>query len=124
MNTLLLIAHGSRKPGANEAIMDLANQVQTLAGQPARCAFLQFGQPELPAALAELVAAGCESVTIVPLVFTAGKHLEEDIEAVAATLRRTYPRLEVVVSPHLGAWNGLPRAILDLAAQTGSRPPQ
>lgn len=117
MNALLIVAHGSRKPDANQALLELAAQVQALGGQHVRCAFLQFGQPDLPAALADLVESGCKAITIIPLVLTAGKHLEEDIGTATDNLRRAHPELTVILSPHLGAWSGLPRAILDLAGQ-------
>jgi len=117
MNALLIVAHGSRKPDANQALLELAMQVQALGGQQVRCAFLQFGQPDLPTALADLVASGADAITIVPLVLTAGKHLEEDIRTATDTLRRDHPELTVTLSPHLGAWSGLPLAILDLATQ-------
>ncbi len=116
MKALLLVAHGSRKAEANGALTELATQVEALGGQPARCAFLQFGEPDLPTALAEL-AGNCQEITVVPLVLAAGKHLEEDIAAALAALRTTCPNVRVTLSPHLGAWSGLPQAILDLAGQ-------
>lgn len=116
MKALLLVAHGSRKEGANAALTELATHVEALGGQSVRCAFLQFGEPDLSTALAEM-ATECQEITVVPLVLTAGKHLEEDIAAMLAGLRATCPNLTVTLSSHLGAWSGLPQAILDLARQ-------
>jgi sirohydrochlorin ferrochelatase len=111
------VAHGSRRDRSNEALVELAAQVEAQSGRTARCAFLQFGAPDLPTALQGLATAGCEGITVVPLFLTAGKHLAEDIEPVAAGMAATHPGVEITVSPHLGAWDGLPQAILALATQ-------
>jgi sirohydrochlorin ferrochelatase len=116
MNALLIVAHGSRRAHSNEALVELAAQVEALSGQPARCAFLQFGTPDLATALAEL-AQEAARITVVPLFLTAGKHLAEDIAPAVDRVRREHPGLAVTVSPHLGAWDGLPQAILALATQ-------
>jgi sirohydrochlorin cobaltochelatase len=117
MEALLIVVHGSRRADSNGALVELAARTQALGGRLVRCAFLQFGEPELAPALEELVSAGATRVTVVPLFLAAGKHVQEDIGAAVSDLRRQHPEVAVNTSPHLGVWQGLPEAILSLAEQ-------
>lgn len=76
---LLAVAHGSRHPGARPAVAALARQVRRLAPVlDIRVAFVEHAEPSFTEALA---AAGQDGhgVVIVPLLLSAGYHLNTDI---------------------------------------------
>jgi len=79
---------------------------------PVRCAYLEFDQPELAQAVAQVVAAGARSVTIVPMFLGSGKHAREDVPALVASLRTTHPE----VNFDLRAAVGDDTRVLDLLA--------
>lgn len=81
---LLAVAHGSADPAAGLVIAALTSRVQGLAPEIAvRPIFIQYGEPTLRTATAELAGAGAD-LTIVPLLLATGYHLNTDIAAAAA----------------------------------------
>ena len=121
MNALVIALHGSRVTAANEALESLALRAATAgAGRwgAVRLGFLQFGDPILGEALAQLVAEGAEQITIVPLFLGVGRHMKDDVPAAIAACRATHPTVGIRVAPHLGAWEGLADAVIDLAIQS------
>jgi sirohydrochlorin ferrochelatase len=79
---LLLVAHGSRDPRAQQTVRALAGRVSALApAAEVRAAFVQNAEPSLAGALA---AASGRQVVVVPLLLSAGYHLGHDIAGMAA----------------------------------------
>ena len=121
MNALVIALHGSRVAAANEALADLALQTAT-AGDgrwgAVRLGFLQFGDPLLGEALEQLTAEGAVQITVVPLFLGVGRHMQHDVPAAIAGCRAKHPAVEVLLTPHLGAWEGLPNAVTALAIQS------
>jgi sirohydrochlorin ferrochelatase len=79
---LLAVAHGSRDPRAQQTVRALAGRVSALApAAEVRAAFVQNAEPSLAGALA---AAGGRQVVVVPLLLSAGYHLDHDIAELAA----------------------------------------
>ncbi|MDO9573567.1 MAG: CbiX/SirB N-terminal domain-containing protein, partial [Candidatus Contubernalis sp.] len=77
---IILLAHGSRKNGANEVMEHLLEMVREDFGiNKVTCAFLQFSNPTLQEALKEQVEAGVQEVTVVPVFLFNGIHINEDI---------------------------------------------
>ncbi len=100
---VLLVGHGSRRNGANDALLKLCGLVEKKRpGIPVRHAFLQFAAPNLPAALAELAKQGMEEVTVVPVFLYEGVHIHEDIPEILSEARALYPGMRVVQAGILG----------------------
>ena len=121
MNALVIALHGSRVTAANEALESLALRAATAGGErwgAVRLGFLQFGDPLLGEALEQLVAEGVEQITVVPLFLGVGRHMKHDLPAAIAACRTTHPTVEIRVAPHLGAWEGLATAVVELAIQS------
>ena len=61
-------------------------------GVPVRLAFLEFMAPNLPDAGAELAAAGCTRIEVVPMFLGAGGHVRKDLPAAAGRAARRASR--------------------------------
>ena len=110
---LLAVAHGSRDPGAQQAVRSIAGRAAGLApGTEVRAAFVQNAEPSLADALA---AAGPRHVVIVPLLLSAGYHLSQDIGEAAA-------RAGIPVAAPLGPGPGLVPALADRLRAAGTPP--
>jgi sirohydrochlorin ferrochelatase len=72
---LILVAHGSRRAGAANAVWALAQGVASaLPGARVRTAFLNVEVPRLPAALTKESGLSHPEVTVVPILLAAGRH--------------------------------------------------
>jgi sirohydrochlorin cobaltochelatase len=111
---IVLFGHGSRDPLWRLPMETVASRVRTL--QPdaqVRCAYLELESPALPAAVAELVEAGAEQVTIVPMFLGTGRHAREDLPLLVEQVRRAHPAVALVLQKPVGE----DRRVLDLIAQ-------
>jgi sirohydrochlorin ferrochelatase len=116
MKALLIAAHGSRKPAANDEIATLAAAIAAIAAgrfDRVRCAFLQLTAPLIPEVIAELVADGADEIVIFPFFIAAGSHVKSDIPNLVAEARGHHPHVRFRVAPHLGACEGIARFILE-----------
>ena len=112
---LLLFAHGSRDP-AWRAPLDAVCQ-RIAAQHPGRCdlAFLEFMQPELPAALQALAQASERSVVVVPLFWASGKHIKTDLNEAIDRFTQAHPEVKVQVATALGEASAVQIALADYA---------
>jgi len=83
---LLLIAHGSPDPQWNAPVLDLGCRVaDAVEGKghfkAVRTALLEAAQPDIPTAVAELEAAGCDQIIAVPLFIASSGHTHFDVPA-------------------------------------------
>jgi sirohydrochlorin ferrochelatase len=112
---LLAVAHGSRDPRHAAALRGLLAAVRRARPQlRAELGFLDLCGPDVPTALARLVAAEHEDnrrVVVLPLFLSHGYHVGHDIPAVTAQARRTLRRPPaLIVADPLG-----PDPLLDAA---------
>jgi sirohydrochlorin cobaltochelatase len=88
MNGLILFAHGSRDAAWAAPFEAVAARLRRQ--RPQWCvslAYLELMQPDLAAAAASLVQAGCTRVDIVPMFLGTGGHVRRDLPALAQQLR-------------------------------------
>lgn len=97
-SAILLFAHGSAVPSANEAVARLAGQLSARARLSARAAFLEKAQPDLSAAFAQLASAGVNRVIIIPYFLTMGTHISQDLPALVRREQERYPGLRVEIA--------------------------
>ena len=82
-----------------------------------RTAYLEFMQPNLSDAGAELVAQGCTSITVVPMFLGAGGHVRKDLPRLVGELITQYPAVDWKLSPAVGETAQLIQALADTAWQ-------
>jgi sirohydrochlorin cobaltochelatase len=113
---LLLFAHGARDPRWKAPFEAVAATLQARRpGLALRLAYLELMAPDLPTAAAELVAAGCREIDIVPLFLGMGGHLRNDLPPLVETLRQQLPGVQVRLH---GAIGEAPAVIDALATHT------
>ncbi len=113
MTGVVLFAHGSPVPEANQSIAALARQVAAgLDAEFVTEAFLDSAQPDLSAALAEAARRGVRRVVVMPYFLTLGLHLRRDLPRLITEQRARFPQLEILVSESLEGYPGMAEAVL------------
>jgi len=115
---LLLFAHGARDPNWARPFEAVRARLRELApGVEVRLAFLELMAPDLATAGAELAAAGCASVTIVPLFLGAGGHVRKDLPDLQRELEAAYPLVQWRLRQAIGELEPVIAAMADAAAK-------
>jgi sirohydrochlorin ferrochelatase len=113
--SLILAAHGTRRPGGVAMVGDLAARVSDLLGRRVQVAFVDVLGPTPSEVLA--AATGPRAI-VVPAFLSRGYHVRTDLPAhVAASGHHN-----VVVTPALGPGGRVARIVSDQLIQTGWRP--
>ena len=111
---LILFAHGARDPRWAAPFEAVAARVRAAQpGLPVRLAYLELMTPDLAGAGAELVAAGCDRVTVLPMFLGAGGHVRRDLPTLLDGLRAAHPGTVWIQQPPVGE---LP-SVMDAMAQ-------
>lgn len=119
MPSLLIIAHGSRRAASNDEVRQLAEAVRAQPRQAyehIETAFLELAEPSIPDGLVALAAQGATDIVAFPYFLAAGTHVAQDIPEAIAEFTAAHPGVKVRLTPHLGASEALPAAILNVAA--------
>jgi sirohydrochlorin ferrochelatase len=120
---IILFAHGSRVESANQAVRQVAADFARAGGYPiVEPAFLELGQPDLPAAMASVVAQGARRVLVIPYFLTLGMHLERDLPRLIDGLAVAHHDVEISVTPPLSGHPALVEALLDRAQASLATP--
>jgi sirohydrochlorin ferrochelatase len=115
MRGIIVFAHGSRVESANEAVRVVAAEVGRRGDFRVEAAFLELGDPDLEGAAARLVAAGVDSITVIPYFLTLGLHMERDLPPLIEKISNEYNGLQIAVTLPLDGHPGLVQAVLDRA---------
>jgi sirohydrochlorin ferrochelatase len=100
---VLLIAHGSRRPEANDDLAHLADSLRA-PGRYAvvETAYLELAEPDVAAGAAACVAGGAARVILVPYFLSAGVHVRDDLEAARRALAARFPGVDFRLAEPLG----------------------
>ena len=116
---LILFAHGARDPRWAIPFEAVAERVRAARpGVPVRLAFLEFMAPNLPDAGAELAAAGCTRIEVVPMFLGAGGHVRTDLPTLLDALRAAHPGLGVTLHTAVGEIDSVMAAMAGAAVAT------
>lgn len=114
MQAVILFAHGSRDPLWHLPMEAVQERVAHLhPDTPVTCAYLELSQPDLPQAVAGLLAQGVTQIRVVPMFLGLGKHMRHDLPQMMAELEQQYPELNFECLPAVGEHPDL----LDLLAR-------
>ncbi|QJQ05636.1 cobalamin biosynthesis protein CbiX [Undibacterium piscinae] len=95
-SSMILFAHGARDPRWAAPFQRLQKMTQeSLPDVRVELAFLEFMTPNLTDLVAQLVADGCEKVTVSPIFLGQGGHVLRDLPVMVDALRISYPTLEL-----------------------------
>jgi sirohydrochlorin ferrochelatase len=114
---VVIFAHGSSVPSANQAVEKVASDASLAAGFPLyETAFLD-AQPDLRTATQKLAARGVDRILVVPYFLTLGIHLQRDLPALVHELEVEYPRIQMRIAPPLDGHPGLSQILADRARE-------
>ncbi|WP_447974038.1 sirohydrochlorin chelatase [Nitrospira sp. Kam-Ns4a] len=110
---VLLVFHGARDDDGMAEFFSFLTEVQRAwAPMVVQPAFLEFVEPSILDATAELVEQGVREVLVLPLFLVPASHLKTDVPAAIRYLREQYPHVTFRYGRHLGI-TPLLTAILD-----------
>jgi sirohydrochlorin cobaltochelatase len=118
MQGLILFAHGARDPRWAAPFEAVAARVR--AARPAlavRLAFLEFMAPDLPGACAELAAAGCVHIDVLPMFLGAGGHVRKDLPLLMDAARAAHPAVAIRLHTAIGEIDSVSAAMATAALQ-------
>ena len=111
---VILFGHGSRDPLWRLPMETVATRLRTHDPDVAvRCAYLELDAPDLATAAADVIAAGAQSVTIVPMFLGTGRHAREDLPLLVRALQAAHPDVAFVLQKPVGE----DTRVLDLIAR-------
>jgi len=103
VKAIILFGHGSRDPQWRQPIESVAARItQQHPHLAVRCAYLEFDQPGLAAAAADVIAAGTREVSIVPMFLGTGTHARKDLPALLQALRQSHPQVHFSLQRAVG----------------------
>ena len=119
MNTgLILFAHGARDPRWAAPFEAVAAEVRQQQTQTCvKLAFLEFMQPNLPEAAAQLVQQGCTQIEVLPMFLGSGGHVRQDLPKLMAQIESTHPSVKVRLHPAIGEMSSVTTAMARAAVQ-------
>jgi sirohydrochlorin cobaltochelatase len=117
---ILLLAHGARDPRWAAPFEAMAERIAVLdPGRAVRLSYLDFIEPDLPTAAAQLVREGFHRIDIVPLFLGSGGHVRNDVPRLLGELQVQHPSVQWTQHPAIGELSevidSMARAVLNLA---------
>ncbi|MFL9871027.1 sirohydrochlorin chelatase [Paraburkholderia megapolitana] len=112
---IVLFGHGARDPRWAEPFERLAGKLRARHGNagPVSLAFLELMTPDLPAAIAAQAAAGCTTISVVPVFFGQGGHVRRDLPVIVDACRATHPGVTIHCATVAGEDEGVLDAVAD-----------
>ena len=118
MNTLIILAHGSRREESNLEIKTLSEKVRILAGveyDAIDYAYLEVVEPSLPQAIDDCINNGSTKITVFPYFLNSGNHVKRDIPEMIKAAEDKYPDCIFKTSTCIGMLEDMPKLILQQA---------
>ena len=113
----MVVAHGSRADAANAAHRATVAELRRRLDVTVVAAFLELAEPDIAAAIDEVIAAGATDVGVLPYLLYPGRHVVDDIPEIVAAAGRRHADVAIRLLPAFGA----DPAVLDvLVAQAGA----
>ncbi len=115
---ILLMAHGSRIPEANDAAREIAAMVKEITGyEIVEVSFREQHLPNIQAGIDACVAKGAERVLLMPYFLFIGAHVREDLPEEMAEAKKRYPHVEFAMGTHLGVHRKLAEVVVERIAE-------
>jgi sirohydrochlorin ferrochelatase len=119
---LLLIAHGSRQPEANDDLGHVAAALRQ-RGHVVVESFLELAEPDIDTGARRCVEQGAELVVLVPYFLSAGVHVRRDLAAARDRLAGRYPQADFRLAEPLGRHPLLPEVVAQRAREAAGDAP-
>ena len=100
---ILMMAHGSRIPEANDAARQVARMVQEMTGfEIVEVSFRELHEPNIQAGIDACVARGAGRLLLMPYFLFMGAHVQHDLPEEIEEARKRHPGLIMEMGTHLG----------------------
>jgi precorrin-8X/cobalt-precorrin-8 methylmutase len=120
---ILFAGHGSRAPGAAEAMLAAVEHVRSRSIFPiVETGYLEMTQPDLPAALKACVDQGAKRVLVVPYFLHHGMHIRRDIPGILRREAENYEGLSISMGRPIGLHADLANVMIAGALETEGLP--
>lgn len=86
-------------------------------GLPVRCAYLEWTPPDLPQAVADLVAQGVTHVRVLPLFLGVGRHAREDLPPLVLALQQDHPGVVIELQDAIGEHPAVTRLLATIGLE-------
>jgi sirohydrochlorin ferrochelatase len=116
--SVLLIAHGSRRPEANDEAKALAEHLrQERRYLAVGTAFLEIAEPDIVSAGTLLAEAGPQRIVLLPYFLSPGVHVRDDLEEARQELAGRFPNVEFRLAQPLGQHPLIRQILRELATE-------
>ncbi len=113
---IVLFAHGSRDPLWRQPMEAVAGRIRAIdPGVPVACAYLELTEPDLSTAAGNLISAGVQAITVVPMFLGVGKHARNDLPVLMGELRTAHPNVAWTLQPAVGEQAALVELLAKIA---------
>ncbi|GAC1466244.1 MAG: CbiX/SirB N-terminal domain-containing protein [Desulfuromonadaceae bacterium] len=100
---ILMMAHGSRIPEANDAAREVAAMVKEITGfEIVEVSFREMHEPNIQLGIDACVARGAERILLMPYFLFMGAHVLHDLPEEIIAAKKRYPGLLMEMGGHLG----------------------
>jgi len=108
------MAHGSRIPEANDAVLEIASMVKQMTGYGiVEVSYREMHLPSIQQGIDTCVAKGAERVLLVPYFLFIGAHVQEDLPEEMKQAKERYPDVEFAMGTHLGVHSKLAEVVVE-----------
>jgi sirohydrochlorin cobaltochelatase len=115
---VMLVGHGSLRPGAGAAMMRLAQRAHALGIAPfVTAGFLNYSRPTFAEALEHCIAGGAGEVIVQPYFLVPGKFVRDDLERLVDVGRAAHPDVSIHMAQPFGDHPALARLLLKRALE-------
>lgn len=115
---ILLMAHGSRIPEANDAAREVAKMVKEMTGyEIVEAAFREMHEPGIQQGIDACVAQGANRILLIPYFLFMGAHVQHDLPEEITVARERHPGLLLEMGPHLGVHRKLAEIVVERISQ-------
>jgi sirohydrochlorin ferrochelatase len=117
MKALLIMAHGSPRPEANDDIRAVAEVIRSRNEYPiVEIGYLDCNDPDIGAAVDLCVAAGTREIVAVPYFLHSGKHFVRDLPDALRDAALRHPGVAIQMGDYLGRQEAMSEVLRDRIA--------
>lgn len=100
---VLLVGHGSKIEGSNEAMSLVIDELRRRDSSTLfQTAFLELQSPNIPDGINFCVHQGAEEIVVVPYFVQTGKHVVHDIPRIMSESKSAHPKIAISLSNYIG----------------------
>ena len=118
---VLLLGHGSRTEGANDAMYRIVEDLRERTGYVVEAGFLELNPPNFEDSMDICLGQGAEQVVVIPYFLLEGAHVRYDLPAKCEEARERHPGLEVILGEALGFHPKLVDVVFDRVEEATHR---